>query len=344
MPVQVDIVPGPITIGANGDFEVYELSDNIHDFEANPTKLIDRPWDNPGGTIKSVAIPLITNINQEFDIENFKRRLYVNQLGSWGTASGNKQFLKIQRPLDNGTPKKAYIHSIIYSAYDFNDMLPYFDDTLLGAMADSTPLTVADMKVDNVFGTNKGLITNKTAGVGETDANPAGLHARQALLKRSVNYTTAHYPLTRPYGSTQEREFEITAMERLGQAGLRSSIRGGLLPSDIFKNNFKLKIGGMANNTPTEQEAFLYDLFVTGNNKNTYNNDNIIPAYNNEIDIAIPDDVDWLGVEVSGLGWAHGIEWKQMNPSNVKGVYQAVEHLITFVQMPVKVSIAIKYV
>lgn len=343
MPAQVNVDIPAISIGSGGDYEVYELADDIHNFEVIPTKLINRPYDNPGSTIKSVAIPLLTNNNEEFNLENFKRRLFVNQLGTWGAASGNRQFIKINRPVDNGTPKKAYIHSIIYAAYDFNDMLPYFNELDLGTMLDGTPLTINNMIINNVFGTDKGFITKKTAGVAETDVEPSGLHGRQSTMVRSSNFTTAHYPVLRSGLSLQERTNEINAMEKLGQAGLRSSIRGGLLPSDVFKNNFKMKIGGMINNTPTATEAFNYDLFVTGNNKNTFDNDNIIPAYNNEIDIAIPDDVDWLGVEVAGAGWKHGIDWKQ-HPENVKLMASALVSLITFVQMPVKVSIAIKYV
>jgi hypothetical protein len=346
LPTQVDVsIPNIITTQDNSNYVVFEITDDIHNFEVIPTKIINRPWDNTSNTIKSIAIPLITSRSQEFDISNFTRRLFINQNNAYGTATGQKQHIKIDRPIVDGNPKKAYISNIIYAAYDFNDMLPWFDDDALPIKQDSSPVTVADLVVNNVFGTDKGFIIKTTATSGEQDTGTSGIHARQAGILRSQDYTTAHYPITRPIATMIERSNEVTAMERLGQAGLRSSIRGGLLPSDVFKNNFKLTIGGLTAANPTENATPNNILFRTGIDRNSYNNDNIIPAYNNEINIEIPDSVNWLTVDIAGVAWAHAIHWKEYGIGHVRNnIAMPLVDVITYVQMPVKVSLGIKFV
>jgi len=334
LPTTVDVQLGDITVsgdGVNKDFQVFELQDNIENFQTVPKKSIADP---NNATKYAYCIPFVEN-NEKFDGAAFERRLYLNNTEIFDQNNVSlKRHVPINRPLkaDGITYKKAYLHSVTYAAYDYNDMLPYYDESNYGA------LTLSQLKVPNVFGTNKGLMLAINQNVNDD------IVANYYIPTSNV-YTTAHFPYY--LRNLQLREREIRAMEILGQGALRSSVRWGMLPSDVFKNNFRLKLGSINSSTPTETElpnTILWDTKLNNSSSklNDSNLDTMLPAYTNEIDILIPDTTNSITVDVTGAGWNHGIDWKQI-PTNVKCLAQIVPHLITWVQMPIKVSLAIRF-
>lgn len=304
------------------DHKQFIVQDDLNKHYAVPIKAIEHDG------LYALVIPVTNNI-LNFDWSAFSRDLHINANGSWGVSPGNKKFIPVVRP----EGKKAYLHAVVAGAYDFNEMLPYFDtSSLFGGL---TPGLV-DLVVPNAFGTTDGLIVHKSV------SDPTNLMSNP----RSPGYSTAHFPVYRT--NTLRRSDELRVMESLGQNGLRSSIRGGLLPSDIWWNQFRMMIAGINSATPTidnANDSIIWDTNA-GNDSSTYNSgsqyDNMLPQESNEKDILIPDAVNWLRVNVTGTGWYHFIDWKQQE-DHVKGIWGSARAFLTIVQMPVKVKLVLRY-
>lgn len=316
------------TVVANQDparlHERFLLTDNMQTFQAIPKKQVGQ----------NAYIPVTNSINVA-NWHRFKRRLYLNQRGTFGTGELNKKFIPITRPSAN---HKAYLHAITYTAYDFNEMLPRV------TAQDKASLIVADVFGDGI----DGLKVNNTVMLDN--------EIRNASIPKSSYFSSADYPVYRDQ-TLAERSEEVALMERLGQSAPRSSIRFGMLPGDWLMNNFNCQILGIGGtpNFETVNSGFtkVWELpsinssYPASINADVSNDtDMIIPGITNEIDIEIPEGLNWLAVEVWGAGWRHGAfddEVNEMYRLSAKGVFPASQSYYTYVQMPVKVQIDIRY-
>lgn len=317
-------------------YDRFLLMDELESFRAIPRKYVE----NGVGTY-DILIPYTLSV-ELCNWHLFRRRLYLNTKSStYGVAVGNKKFIPIVRPEGH----KAFLHTVSYAAYDFNEMLPALN---------IPAANIVNRIVENAFGTGvHGLKLNST---------PIEL-AAEDMLPKSKYFTTAHYPVY--FDSTGRRGEEITVMEALGQAGPRSSIRGGMLPGDFLMNNFWMQIKGFTAETPdfTSPGSTYANIWESPEENKSYGvdadaestdvtgkTDMFIPGISNEIDTLIPDDVNWLCVDVAGAGWRHGAfeHSYEAEPSSSykqfhKGLGVMVEPFFTYVQMPVKVQIDIRY-
>jgi|GEM_PF-6345366 len=315
------------------------LLDDFENFTAIP-RLIEETGE--GTELYNVYIPFTTNLlNPSW--HRFRRRLFLNTKSStYGVLAGNKKFIPVVRPSAN---HKAYLHSISYSAYDFNEMIPKLaiPDANIGDRIEADKFDV---------GVN-GLRLNAT---------PLAIDAIHTIVK-SDYITTAHYPVY--HDNLQRRQDELAVMDLLGQGAPRSSIRGGMLPGDFYMNNFYLHIKGFTATTPDfEDPGSTYEsIWELPEDNQSYgvNNDLnesdlsgstdlIMPGITNELDIEIPETVKWLAVDVAGPGWRHGafdIERNAYPNSMYKSVAKAigspVGNFFTFVQMPVKIQIDLRF-
>lgn len=311
-------------------FSRFLLMDKFSDFSAIPKKIVA---DNG---MYNLYIP-ITNTLANPNWHLFRRRLFLNtENGTAGTGNGQRKFIPIARP----TPEhKAYIHSITYTAYDFNELLPFI------SVDDINSRIVIDMFATGVHG----LRINSSPMV---DANIWNYVTSELI-------TTAHYPIYRL--DTKARQQELQVMNLLGQSAPRSSIRGGMLPGDFFHNNFWLslkgyKFAGTPNfdspgetytniwETPTDNNSYNIENDLTAGD-NSQVSDMILPNISNEMDIEIPEDIEWIAVDVGGAGWRHGAfdSDKSVLKPVAKILPNAANNYITYVQMPVKVQIDIRY-
>lgn len=323
------------------DYEQFLLADDIKKFSPIAMKPLSVGFESYKWHILT-AVGLTTG----FDLSPFKRRLMANVGKNYFSNVANttdRKMIKINRP----EGKKAYLHAVSYAMYDYNTMIPKVTADTYG--------DVISMLIDNAFGTGasqKGLPVGLPMSASSADSEMIDVEA--AFAMRSETITSAHYPIFRR-GSTS-RQDELRVMEYLNQSAPRSSVRFGMLPTDYFINNFELTIGGFEDPTsvPARNASFattIYETAKVGNDSyggNAYadgeqvNRDTMVPAYNNEIDIEIPDNIVWMAADVIGGGWEHCIELSCLN-TNVKGEPQAQGHIKTFVQMPVKVLITVRY-
>ncbi len=329
-----DVNIGDIVINQNPAnlYSRFLLMDKFSDFSAIPKKIVEISGQSG---MYDIYIPITYNLNKQ-NWHLFRRRLFLNtENNTAGTGAGERKFIPIVRP----TPEhKAYLHSITYAAYDFNEMLPFIsvDD-------------IATRIETNLFAPDvHGLKINPT---------PLSSPIKWLYLK-SDKITTAHYPVYR--NLLQAREDELQVMNVLGQSAPRSSIRGGMLPGDFYHNNFWVHLKGFENNNPNFDNAGdeYINIWETPEDNNSYNinndlentdtsqvSDMILPNISNEIDIEIPDSVNWIAVDVAGAGWRHGAfdsDKSALKPI-AKVLANAINNYITYVQMPVKVQIDIRY-
>lgn len=362
-------------------YQQFLLSDDTRFWHSIPKKQVTLPATlndyTVDGTVDAIVIPFVYLSNFKpswFDTDDLKRRLFLNTLQAFGTTDGAKMPIKIDRPMvsdgEGGTiPAKAYLHTLSYSAYDFNEMIPYLDIIAIceDIFVESDPeggWGIDDLIVEDAFGSGyDGLIIGKYEIEG-------GLHYYPFR-----NYTTADYPLiinTNSFSNLKgKRANELAVIDKLSQSAPCSSIFRGMLPSDWMANNFGITIGGHTGETIAEDSAPTSIIWDSRNRESfadTLNYaqsfgegvvvgyDSFFPAVNNEIDIEIPDDVNYLFVDVRGPGWYHGIDivnhGLSYNTDPVKG-WLAIEDEssyrgplpipITIVKMPVKIHIALRF-
>lgn len=334
--LQVTLPPSEIV----REYEQFLLADDLSKFSPVAIKAL-----SVGVEQYRWHLLAVQGLTTKMDLTPFKRRLLAN-LGqpylSNPSNTTDKKMIKLNRPVG----KKAYLHAVSYAAYDYNTMIPRLDQATYG--------DVEALFVDDAFGTGatqKGIPIGQTMSASSPESDLINVGA--SFVGRSTTVTTAHYPL-HSTGNTQ-RQDELKVMEILNQSAPRSSVRFGMLPTDYFINNFELTIGGFedAGVIPSKTADFtqiIYETAKVGNDSyggNAYASDVIardtmIPAYNNEIDTEIPDNLHWLSVDVIGAGWEHCLEMV-CEPTNLMGLPQAQPHIKTFVQMPVKVLITVRY-
>lgn len=301
------------------------LMDNFKEWYAIPRKFVET---SVGSGQYHIYIPITTNLNNSY-WNLFSRRLFLNtENATAGTGNGLRKFIPINRPAGH----KAFLHSVAYASYDFNEMLPK------NTSVDKNALIIADM-----FGTG-------VAGMRVTSLPVSSLTAGNQFPKSSI-FTTAHYPATTD--NLQSRTDELAVMEALGQSAPRSSVRGGMLNGDFFMNNFNMNIKGFTAETPDFDDAgeVFANVWETPTDNNSYNisggkSSSFLPNITNEIDILIPDDVNWLAVDVTGCGWRVGAFEDDLNDSYRhihKILGSPAGNFITFVQMPVKVQVDIRF-
>ena len=338
--VKVDVSGGELSIG---DIKVttndnplrlhdrFLLMDDLENWRSIPLLI-----ESNGVETYDVFMPYTESVNVA-NWHLFRRRLYLNTKNSeYGPESGKKRFIPVTRP---SAKHKALLHAITYAAYDYNEMLYMI----------SVP-DIATRLVPNKFMTGvHGIKLNST---------PIELGAVN-ILPRSRAITTAHYPVY--FDEVGRREMEFAVMQSLQQGAPRSSVRGGMLPGDFYQNNFWCHIRGyegtpaFANpigsytniwETPSDNQSYGADVNPSTSGKT----DMILPGVTNEIDILIPDDVNWLDVHVGGPGWRHGAFEintdaypNSPNRDVYKGLGGAGIPYFTYIQMPVKVQIDIRY-
>ena len=305
----------------------------------------------------------------------FKRRLNLNVLNTIGVAAGDKMPIPITRRTrgegENLETAKAYLHGISFAAYDFNEPIPYVDvpalcEALTGLANTESEVewNYESLKVEDAFGDGyHGFII--------------GIYDTSKYVFDSRDYITANYPLlvnTDTFSNAKGKRFnELKVMTKLSQGAPRSSVFRGILPSDWMSNNFGIEIGGLTSTDFNSEDTeipdptnLIYDsrnrlLFADTNNYSQSFGENAVvgldeffPAIYNEIDILIPDNIDWLTIDVRGPGWFHGIDLVDHNIQYyfdpVKGwLFDASQTPnrgtmpVTLVQMPVKVKLDIRY-
>lgn len=360
-------------------YQQFLLSDDTRYWHSIPKKQITLPANINGytvdGAIDAIVIPYVplSSFNPSwFDTEDLNRRLFLNTLQSFGTTDGDKMPIKIDRPMvsdgEGGTkPAKAYLHTLSYSAYDYNEMIPYVDiiEICEDIFVETDPVggwSIDELILTDAFGTGyDGIIIGKYKTEGGIYYYPFR------------NYTTADYPLiinTNIYSNLYgKRANELAIIDKLAQSAPCSSIYRGMLPSDWMANNFGITIGGHTGIAIAEDSipsTIIWDsrnreTFVdTLNYAQSFGEGNVVgydsffPAVNNEIDIEIPDDINYIFVDIRGPGWYHGIDIVNHGHSlisdPVKGwLYTDNEEEykralpVTIVQMPVKVHLAIRF-
>lgn len=324
-------------------YERFLLSDQVErGWDAIPKKIVSVTTGN-GTHDNALVIPLVSNnLSDAIPIweQTTHRQLFLDNAGSPGIVEGTQRAIPIVRPTnpETGQPRKAYLNAVAYAAYDYNEILPkhnfeamksfnYFDDAL---MPETAP---------NSFGSYPGLI------IGMLD------YAGRRIYPYDPDTSTASYPIAlgEDVNANQlQRARKLAAMALLDQSAPRASIVNGMLPSDWMKNMFKIEIGGhngvgYTGGSVTAQQS----IYKVAQQSDLYFDDLLFPAANNEINVEIPNTINWLTVDVWGVAWFHAVkraldagDWL----NSERGLTTIEPPYLTIVNMPLKVQIDIRYV
>lgn len=363
--VSVKVAQSPLRV-----YDRFEVYDDVSEWRSIPRKIM-----NINGTDFLVFAGSPAEIFYAGAyFKTLQRNLVLNSdVELVGTSERRKRLIPIQRPLDAlGVPKKAYLHSLMYIAYDYNEMIPKISDaeisaisTILTGFASTDP---GSLIVLNAFGDLPGIALKML---------PDPLQAEMDYVKST--YTTADYPFNHyKYKSNntlpdtqymrEYRKSEVAVIDKFGQTASKSTSYHGIMSDDFLINNFVLKVGALTglgyddttiNLPPPEMKIYDSESCVNGatllknqslgNDDVTYwkqhGSDLILPQVQNEIDTLIPDNMNYLTVDVAGCGWVHGVDLTD----HILNVKMLATNPLTdkipcvIVQMPVKVQVILRY-
>jgi hypothetical protein len=221
---------------------------------------------------------------------------------------------------DISVGKRHFIKSISINAYDNNALLPLVNHVDMAAHLGGDFFTTAVL--ENYFALNVNGLVIHTAQLAGMTGEDMGAWIKSYQKSK---YTTAHFPLLDGgYSHTSEqRDDELVAIEELGQSAPRSSIKGGLMPTDWYPNFFYMAIyrkgddpdavapiwdthskGNIKYNTEFYETLGVVDLSGT---EHLREQDVHYPVPSSTIDIDMEWDGGLLDVYVSGPGWFHGV-------------------------------------
>ncbi len=366
---------GDVAFPVEKNIHRFTFTDDVRDWRSIPKQIAsfsDLGFDSDHPTKSFVLIPYCPySANQYLYINPFKRQLYLNlQNDTVGPTRGNKKPVVLNRPTDHD----AYLHSISWMAFDWNEPLPLVDRTKI--LTEMNVVRVANGKAEltdetmdafsllvNAFGAGvHGKVIDVVDTTGVTPINS---------WTRSNSYTTAHFPDMAYPSTTNTHEKRmadnVKVMSRLSEAGPRTNALKGMLPTDWANNMFGIAVyndsqsftdGGSLLDTASS-DSLLWDSrkrTIPGDDPDGMSISNygssaaemgvgldyMQPIINNELNIKIPDSADQLLIEVDGPGWFHWVDIVGY-PNAAKGEGIDDKPYRTLVLMPVRVVVDIWY-
>jgi hypothetical protein len=320
------------------NYDSFHLYDDLETFQPIPAKKVFVSTTFNGMPFGAYfwVIPMIFNGD---DKKIFRRRLNLNNdIAETGISTNKQRYIPINRP----SGKKAYLHSVSWSAHDYNVAYPYYLQSEIEDWANFyLENGVADLGLwrENQFGDLYGHIV--ALAINSQSSYPE-------LLQKFPNYGYSTSDFAMPFFTSNNflrDQFFFRPNTKFNKTGVKSSFVGGLL-QDIFPNGVNVTIGGHSgggfadgmqlNHSP---EAIIFstnddDLNQSHNSRDWVNTPNII----NEIDTLIPDNINHLLLDVEGFNWFLNVTIESDEPYKRDHI-----NFTTIVQMPLSVDVVIRY-
>lgn len=327
-------------------YDTFHLFDDVRNWQSIPKQVV---FINPYYVLyipvmQTLLIPQLNGIGKDI----VTRRLKINT----ATATNPNPYditncIPIHRPVG----KQAFLHSINYALYDYNEIIPRLTLTKinqLGLIINGVEATdPSQLIATNMFATGvHGLPIHFSSTTDEIENNYD--------YETTATMTTADYPIYLDISGRRTRDVKV--IEKLGQTAAKSSTHHGVVYDDWLMNNFEINIAAVTptSGIPTDLE-YIYssngykygDLVKKASFNDTFGFDTPIPFTKNEIDVLIPDNYDHLTVDVSGAYYWHSIFMPDFETpgshDSYKGITGAVTNWATMVHFPMKVQMIIRY-
>lgn len=321
----IDIGEIVVDFGFNytpGQVKYVTATDEFETWRTIPKKTIPNPYGGGFLTVIPNASPPQTTGNLNWQ----RRQLWINNI-----VTGNTNV-----PLPAVTGKKWFLDSISFRSYDMHEFLPSWQPNKL--IEQIGEISLSDLFIENAFGV--GL-----------DGLVIGYNTDDIVTWDTAPYTTASYPdfglatidetmsgLVPVVGAGKYGQNWET-FDTLNQAGSRSAVVGGMLPSDWFPNQFSFNISGAT--TPTgivtglSDMIFGSDMFTTNRQGASNWSHTALPLQLSNMNIEIP--YPYLGIEVYGGGYYHYVYWEEVQNASqtIKGINPTAPVPRTIVQFPI---------
>lgn len=321
----IDIGEIVVDFGFNyepGQVKYVTATDNFETWRTVPKKTIPNPYGSGYLTVVPDTSKPQTTGNLNFQ----RRQLWINPIG------GGQENV----PLPAVTGKKWFLDSISFRAYDMHEYLPSWKPLLL--IEQIGEIEIADLFIADAFGT--GL-----------DGIVIGYNTDDIVTWDTAPYTTASYPDFQ-FANTDETMAGVLpftgagkygqnweTFDTMNQAGSRSAVVGGMLPTDWFPNNFSFNISGSntatGTVTGTSNMVFGSDMFTTYRQGASNWSHTSLPLQLSNMNIEI--NYPYLGIEVYGAGYYHYLYFEELSNAyeTIKGLPVTTVIPRTLVQFPI---------
>lgn len=259
---------------------------------------------------------------------------YVTRDINLATSDGK---LALNRPVG----KKAYLHGISYSLYDYHQLVPRYLEPNECPNNQQYHTAYYPQINENLYS----VIIAKKAYPSQNDDF---LYITNLNLQGNKNYMTYDYGTPFKLNAANFRDMHtLFDLNYSNKTAPRSNVLWGMLPMDWYHNHFDIQIIGVDNNTNVKY-IWHNKGYVDINDSNTTNhsfatlNEEIVPQIFNEINKPIDDDIDQLLLKVKYPYIYVPLKVDEDYLPGISGIALPMGNYTIF-KLPVKIELSILY-